>query len=81
LPNIDPMPSTILCARTLRKEENPRATDIIVSIDGRMTKRIGLEETRRLFRQNNTRYKLMLDRGGETVRATILTRDLFGTSD
>ena len=53
--------------------------DVIVSIDGRMTKRLGLEETRRLFRENNTRYRLVLDRGGELVRAEIVTKDLLET--
>jgi hypothetical protein len=53
--------------------------DVIVSIDGRMTKRLGLEETRRLFRENNTRYKLVLDRNGEMVRAEMVTKDLLET--
>jgi hypothetical protein len=54
-----------------------RQGDVIVSIDGRMTKRLGLEETRRLFRENKARYKLVLERNGRTVGATIVTRPLF----
>lgn len=53
--------------------------DRIVSIDGRMAKRLGLEQTRVLLREDNRRYRLVLERDGRLRRAEILTRDLLDT--
>jgi membrane-associated protease RseP (regulator of RpoE activity) len=56
-----------------------RDGDRLVSIDGRMTKRLGLEQTRVLLRENNRRYNLVVERDGQLVRTVLITRDLLET--
>jgi len=56
-----------------------RGGDRLVSIDGKNAQRLGLDATRRLFRENNTRYRLVLERDGELVTAQLVTRDLLET--
>jgi hypothetical protein len=56
-----------------------RAGDRIVSIDGKNARRLGLEKVRALFRANNTRYRLVLERGGELVTAQLVTKELLET--
>jgi predicted aspartyl protease len=55
------------------------AGDRIVSIDGRAARRLGLEETRRLLREDNTRYRVRLEREGKMVDAQLVTCDLLRT--
>jgi hypothetical protein len=56
-----------------------RAGDRIVSVDGRNARRLGLEKVRALFREDNTRYRLVLERNGELVTAQIVTKELLQT--
>jgi predicted metalloprotease with PDZ domain len=56
-----------------------RAGDRLVSIDGRMTRRLGLESTRRLLRVENCRYRLRLEREGQLVTTQLVTTDLLKT--
>lgn len=56
-----------------------KSGDRLVSVDGKHARRIGLDATRRLFRENNTRYRLVLERGGEMVTAQMVTKDLLET--
>jgi predicted aspartyl protease len=56
-----------------------RENDRLVSVDGRVTRRLGLESVRALFRADNTRYRLVLERGGELVRTQLVTQDLLET--
>lgn len=56
-----------------------REGDRLVSIDGRMARRLGLEESRRLLRENNTRYRLKLERGTTRVATQIVTKNLLET--
>lgn len=56
-----------------------RNGDRLVSVDGKNARRLGLEATRRLFRENNTRYRLVLERDGELVTAHLVTKDLLET--
>lgn len=56
-----------------------RKGDRLVSVDGKNARRLGLEATRRLFRENHTRYRLVLERDGALVTARLLTRDLLET--
>jgi len=45
----------------------------------RMARRLGLEETRRLLREDNTRYRLKLERGTTIMTAELVTKDLLET--
>jgi C-terminal processing protease CtpA/Prc len=56
-----------------------RGGDRLVSIDGKNVRRLGLDAVRRLFRENNTRYRLVLERGGEMVTTQLVTKDLLET--
>jgi hypothetical protein len=56
-----------------------KAGDRIVSIDGRPAKRIGLNAARRLFREDNTRYRLRLERETAMIDVDLVTRDLMST--
>jgi predicted aspartyl protease len=56
-----------------------RENDRLVSIDGRATRRLGLEKVRALFREESRRYRLVLERGDELVTAQLATKDLLKT--
>ncbi|HKW13959.1 MAG TPA: aspartyl protease family protein [Candidatus Krumholzibacteria bacterium] len=56
-----------------------RENDRIVSVDGRAARRLGLESMRALFREDNTRYRLVLEREGGLVNAQLMTKDLLKT--
>ncbi len=53
--------------------------DRLVSVDGKNARRLGLEATRVLFRADNTRYRLVLEREGARVTAQLITKDLLET--
>ncbi len=55
------------------------AGDRLVSIDGRFASRLGLEEARRLLREENRRYRMRLERDGKRVNAGFVTQDLLGS--
>jgi len=55
------------------------AGDRIVSVDGENARRLGLEKVRALFREDNTRYRLVLERGGSLVTAQLVTKELLST--
>jgi predicted aspartyl protease len=55
------------------------AGDRIVSVNGTNARRLGLEKVRALFREDHTRYRLVLERGGELVNAQLITKELLET--
>lgn len=55
------------------------AGDRLVSINGRLTRRLGLEESRRLLREENRRYRLGIERDGVMIDREFVTTDLLGS--
>ncbi|HEX6790432.1 MAG TPA: aspartyl protease family protein [Candidatus Krumholzibacteria bacterium] len=53
------------------------AGDRLISINGQLTERLGLEETRRLLREDNRRQRVLLERDGRRFKLEFVTMDLL----